>query len=103
MANSNLPYFILGLGAGAVAGILFAPKSGEETREELRQRAGEGREYLKRRGDELRHQAEHAIDRGREAVHGQREQLSAALDAGRRAYRDATGHDPSVVTVGSGS
>jgi gas vesicle protein len=103
MANSNLPYFLLGLGVGAVSGILFAPKAGDETREELRQRVGEGREYLKRRGGEWRHQAEHVMDRGREVVHGQREHLSAALDAGRRAYRDATGQDPTVVTAGSSS
>ena len=95
MANSQLPYFLFGLGVGAAAGMLFAPKSGEETREDLRLRAEEGREYLKRRSDEWREQAGQAIDRGREAVQGQRDQLSAALEAGRRAYREATGHDPS--------
>lgn len=97
MANP-LPYFLFGLGVGAAAGILFAPSSGDETRQQLRQRAEEGREYLKRRGGELRVKTEQAIDRGREAVHGQREQLSAALDAGRRAYRDATGQDPTAAT-----
>jgi gas vesicle protein len=96
MANS-LPYFLLGLGVGAAAGILFAPKSGEETREDLRRRAEEGRDYLKRRSGELRDKAEEALDRGREAVHGQREQLSAALEAGRRAYREATGNDPTAA------
>jgi gas vesicle protein len=100
MANP-LPYFLFGLGVGAAAGILFAPKSGEETRQELRQRAGEGREYLKRRSGELRVQAEQAIDRGRERVQGQREQLSAALEAGRRAYREATGQDPTTAAPGS--
>jgi gas vesicle protein len=103
MANSSLPYFLFGLGVGAAAGILFAPKSGEETRDELRRRAEEGREYLKRRGSELREQAGEAIDRSREAVHSQREQLSAALEAGRRAYRETTGQDPTVVASGLGS
>ncbi len=100
MANS-LPAFLFGLGVGAAAGILFAPKTGDETREDLRLRAGESREFLKRRSGELRVQAEQAIDRGREKVLGQREQLSAALEAGRRAYRDATGQDPSTATAGS--
>ena len=45
-------------------------------------------------------QAEQAIDRGREKVQGQRDQLSAALEAGRRAYRDATGQDPTTVAAG---
>jgi gas vesicle protein len=100
MANP-LPYFLFGLGVGAAAGILFAPKSGEETREDLRRRAEEGRDYLKRRSGELREKAEQAMDRGREAMHGQREQLSAALEAGRRAYREATGHDPTTAAAGS--
>jgi gas vesicle protein len=98
---SSLPYFLFGLGVGAAAGILFAPKSGEETRDELRHRAEEGREYLKRRSGELRVQAEHAYDRSRNVVHGQREQLSAALEAGRRAYRETTGQDPTTVVSGS--
>jgi gas vesicle protein len=98
---SSLPYFLFGLGVGAAAGILFAPKTGEETREELRLRAEEGREYLKRRSGEVRTQAEQAIDRGRGAIHSQKEQLSAALDAGRRAYRETTGQDPSVAASGS--
>jgi len=100
MANP-LPYFLFGLGIGAAAGILFAPQSGDETREDLRHRAEEGREYLKRRGGELRVRAEQAMDRGREAVQGQREQLSSALEAGRRAYREATGQDPTRAATGS--
>lgn len=100
MANP-LPYFLFGLGVGAAAGILFAPQSGEETREDLRLRAGEGREYLKRRSGELRVKTEQAIDRGRVAMQGQREQLSSALEAGRRAYREATGNDPATTAAGS--
>jgi gas vesicle protein len=90
MADSKFSCFCLGLGIGAAVGFLFAPKPGEATREELRQRADEGREFLKKRSGELRRQAEEALDRGRSTVHSQREQLSAALEAGRRAYREAT-------------
>jgi gas vesicle protein len=98
---SSLPYFLFGLGVGAAAGILFAPRSGEETREELRHRAEEGREYIKRRGGELKVQAEEAYDRSRGKIQGQREQLSAALDAGRRAYKETTGQDPAAAASGS--
>ena len=90
MADSKLSFFCLGLGIGTALGILFAPKPGEEIREELRSRAAEGGEYLRKRGGQLREQAEEVIDRGRGAVGSQREQLSAALEAGRKAYRDAT-------------
>ncbi len=90
MADSKFSYFCLGLGIGTAVGLLFAPKAGDEVREELRLRASEGREYLKKRSGELRQQAEEVLERGRTTVESQREQLSAALDAGRRAYREAT-------------
>lgn len=93
MADSNLPYFLLGVGVGAAVGLLYAPNSGEETRRELRSRADEGRDYLRRRGNELRGQAEDLLDRGREGVRTQRDQLASALEAGRRAYRDATTYE----------
>jgi gas vesicle protein len=41
--GSKVSYFLAGLGIGALVGILFAPKSGEETREYLTSKADEGR------------------------------------------------------------
>jgi gas vesicle protein len=123
MSESKLPYFICGLGIGAALGILYAPRSGEETREELRVRANEGREFVRRRADEgreyvreragesreylkkrteegreyvrergteLKQKAEEVVQKGRGAVETQRGQLAAALEAGRKAYREAT-------------
>lgn len=91
MAQSNLPYFLFGLGVGAACGLLWAPKTGAELRGDLRSRAGEGRDYMRRRGFDLRDQAEEILDRGRSAMSSQRDQLAAALEAGRRAYREASG------------
>ncbi|HEY1204291.1 MAG: YtxH domain-containing protein [Bryobacteraceae bacterium] len=87
--GSKLSYFAFGLGLGLAVGVLFAPKTGEETREYIRAKADEGREYLRRRGEDLRDQAEDAIDRGRTAVNRQRENLAAAVEAGKQAYREA--------------
>jgi gas vesicle protein len=97
MAASKLPYFLLGIGVGAAMGILYAPSTGEEMRTGLRRRAEGGRDYVKRRGGELREQAGNAFGKGRDAVSAQRDQLAAALEAGRRAYREATGRDPSAA------
>ncbi len=90
MADSKLSFFCLGMGIGTALGILFAPKPGEKMREELRSRAAEGGEYLRKRGGRLREHAGDVIERGRDAVGSQREQLAAALEAGRRAYQEAT-------------
>ena len=87
--DKRLSYFFLGLGLGVAVGILFAPKAGHETREVLRSKAEEGKDYLKRRSDDLRSSAGDLIDRGRTAIAKQKEQLSSAVEAGKQAYREA--------------
>ena len=88
--DSKLSYFFLGLGLGVAVGVLFAPKSGAETREFLKSRAEEGADYVKRRGSDIRDQASEAFERGRSAVQRQRDNLSSAVEAGKQAYRDAS-------------
>jgi len=87
--DNRFSYFFLGLGLGVAAGLLFAPKTGSDTRELLRSKADEGKDYLKRRSSELRDQVSEVIDRGRSAVNRQRDNLSAAVEAGKQAYREA--------------
>ena len=41
-SGSRVTFFLVGLGIGALVGILFAPQSGEETREFLSQKADDG-------------------------------------------------------------
>jgi gas vesicle protein len=87
--EKRLSYFFLGLGIGVAVGILFAPKSGEETRGIIRSKAGESKDYLRRRSSELRESASELVERGKTAVARQKEQLAAAVDAGRQAYRES--------------
>lgn len=87
--DRRFSYFLLGLGLGVAAGVLFAPKSGEETRELIKAKAEEGKELLKKRSEELKGSAVELVDKGKQAVARQKEQLSAAVDAGRQAYREA--------------
>jgi gas vesicle protein len=86
-SGSKISYFMVGLGIGALVGILFAPKSGEETREFLTQRAEEGREYAQRKARELRERAEDFVERGKQVANRQKDSISAAVDAGREAYQ----------------
>ena len=88
--GNSFVWFLAGLGLGALAGVLYAPRSGAETREALRQRAEEGRDYVRNRDRDAREQAEKWADRGREVVNQQKEQFRAAYEAGRQAYHEAT-------------
>jgi len=88
--GSSFGWFLAGLGLGAVVGVLYAPRSGSETREALRARAEEGREYVRGRAREAREQASEWVDRGRDVVNQQKDQFRAAYEAGRQAYQEAT-------------
>jgi gas vesicle protein len=88
--DSKLSFFFLGLGIGVAVGVLFAPKAGTETREFIRDKAGEGVDYVKRRGEDLRETATETIERTREKLRRQKDNLAAAMDAGKQAYRDAS-------------
>ena len=98
--DNKFSYFFLGLGLGVAVGLLFAPKSGPETRELLRSKADEGKDYLKRRSIELRDSANDVIDRGRSSVSRQRDNLTAAVEAGKQAYRDAVSMPSPDATEG---
>ncbi len=87
--NNSVSYFFLGLGLGVAVGLLFAPKSGPETRDLLLSKADEGREYIKRRGEDLRDSANDLVDKGKTVISRQKDQLAAAVEAGKAAYRDA--------------
>jgi gas vesicle protein len=84
--GSKVTYFMVGLGIGALVGILFAPKSGEETREFLSKRADEGKEFAQRKARELRERADELIERGKEVAVRKKDSISAAVEAGREAY-----------------
>jgi len=85
---TNFGFFLAGLGIGAILALLFAPRSGKETREYIAGKAEEGRDYVKAKTEDLRHQAEGAVEKGKDIVTKQKELLSAALEAGKQAYQE---------------
>jgi gas vesicle protein len=86
--GSSIAVFLAGLGIGAVLALLFAPRSGQETRDMIGQKANEGKDYLNNRSREIRQQAEDLVDKAKDIVTQQKEQLSAALEAGKQAYQE---------------
>lgn len=87
--DKRISYFCLGLGIGVAVGILFAPKSGEETRQLLRSKADESKDFLKAKTVELKDSAVDLADKSKLAIQRQKEQLAAAVEAGRQAYKES--------------
>jgi len=110
--RNSLGYFLLGLGIGVAAGILWAPRSGEETRALLADKAGDSADflkaraqdsgdYLKQRSNDVKQSASDLYDKGRTHVSKHRETLNAAVEAGKQAYREALG-EARAATSGEG-
>ena len=72
--------FVIGALTGAAVALLFAPATGEETREFLGQKAREGRD-----------KAREAVDQGRDYYRSQRDNLVTAVERGREAFQQARG------------
>src|SRR5713226_3611656 len=81
--GSKVSYLIVGLGLGALVGILFAPKSGEETREFLAEKTGEGSKYAQRKARELKERAEDLVEKSKEVARGRRNRSPRRLLAWR--------------------
>lgn len=110
--NSGIGWFVAGIGLGALLGIIYAPMSGRETRENLARGAREGSEYLRARAREAAEQVgtvverskgqvadmvgrgrerwDEIVERGQDYVSDKSTRVGAAVDAGREAYRSAT-------------
>ena len=81
--------FLLGAIVGAGIALLFAPKSGEETQEELKQHAGRLRVLAEERVREAQSQMEERLDEAREGMTARVDEVRDAVAAGRDAAVDA--------------
>jgi gas vesicle protein len=91
MDKNGLSVFLLGLGVGVGIGMLFAPKSGQETRELIKNKAGEGTDFLKQRSAEVKQTATEWVEKGKDAIGRQKDNIEDAVEAGKQAYRDTVG------------
>ena len=101
-SGEKVLFFVAGASIGAALALLFAPKSGRETRELIARTATDGRDYITNRVTDGRQFVEEKtrkvgddftsfVDRSKEAVQRQKEQLTAAFEAGKAAYREEKG------------
>ena len=104
-SSNGFSWFLSGLGIGALIGVLYAPKSGRETREELVANAMGGKEYVKQRSREVgsqvseyvgtgkaraaeyvekgKAQAGEYVDRGKDYLETSKTKLNDAVEQGR--------------------
>jgi gas vesicle protein len=92
--------FLAGIAIGAGIALLFAPRSGEETRRDIERRArkiggqaqdlvSEVTESVSEKIQEAKAGVENRIDSARNAVELKRRQVTNAVDAGRAAAQQA--------------
>jgi len=60
-----LGFLLVGMALGAGLALLFAPRSGKDTRRYLARRAQDGKDYVASTGRELLKQAEEVVGRGK--------------------------------------
>jgi len=94
-ASSVILAFLLGGLTGAALALLYAPRSGQETRdllsERVRETAERGRELKEQavgKGRALVEEATQYVERQKQEIDSRKERFTAAVEAGRQAYRD---------------
>jgi gas vesicle protein len=80
--TGSISAFAVGVGVGAALGVLFAPRSGNDTREYLVESAQEHLDGAIAAGHKITQRAQQGIDQ----IKGQ---VRQAADVGERAYREA--------------
>jgi gas vesicle protein len=87
--------FLLGLGIGITAGVLFAPMAGDKARKQIAERASDGTDYLFKQGQQVRDTAADLVEKGKSALQDQKDRLAnaaqsavkGAMDGAQRGYQ----------------
>jgi gas vesicle protein len=79
-------YFLVGLGIGSLVGVLFAPKSGADTRSYIAKKTREGDELARKKVREMRDRVEDSVERGKEIIDQTEGQIATAINVGIETY-----------------
>jgi gas vesicle protein len=86
--ESKFSYLFVGLGLGAIGGIMAAILARKETRELLRDRSINGLDYLNQQVEKLRESAEVIVKKGKEFIGPPRNSVKTDTEAERQAYQE---------------
>jgi gas vesicle protein len=81
--TSSIAWFLTGAVIGATAAILYAPKSGKETRQYIAETTQKGREAVESAGDNIVDASRDMFERGRKLV----EDAADLFERGRKLVR----------------
>jgi gas vesicle protein len=84
----KFPDFLVGMGLGAIIGLLLAPRSGEETRKFLRERSNKGLDTLNQQAGKLRESVEGIVKKGKEFIGPHRDSVKTDTEAEKQAYQE---------------
>lgn len=87
--GGQLGSFVLGALVGAGLAFLFAPQSGAETQEEIKERARQLRDGAESRMRDAQKQLEERLEGARQGVQTRVSEVKEAVDAGRQAAVEA--------------
>ena len=88
--GSSIGWFLAGVGLGALVGVLYAPRSGSEVRDYIRERAGDVPDLLNQQSEQLKQSVSGWVDMSKDVVDRQKQQVQAAIDAAKQAFRETT-------------
>ena len=83
MTNHHYSYFFWGIGMGAVAGLLWAPRSGVRTRVLLSRRAKRTQDFISRQATEVCDDVARKVVRGKQTLQRRAEGVAEAFKAGK--------------------
>ncbi len=89
--ESKLSYLLIGLGLGAIGGLMAALLARKETRESLRERSRETLDYLNQQGKKLREATEGIVEKGKELMSPRCCSVDATSEAHREDPRETVG------------
>jgi gas vesicle protein len=76
IAGTAVAFLLIGVGVGALVGMLYAPKAGKQMRKDLRRKLDDARETLDDWTDQAREVAEDAMERGADLADDIRERVT---------------------------
>jgi gas vesicle protein len=86
--ESKFSYLLIGLGLGAIGGLMSALLARKETRDVLRERSGKSLDYLNQQAGKLRETADVIVKKGKEFIGPPRDSVKTDTESQKQAYQE---------------